>query len=214
MATLSPLQIKSKRIAAKLEVVYSILATLMSHRDYEGILGDYTEDGEWEYNKRCEIAISYAEFRVRVDNEERFEDDYGNYHLGYDEHWFGRFSDVLRLLGLGDVVRNNWGDITVNDLSNKAFLEEIQTEFEKEQNKTPKEQYAEYLKSEHWQKMRREALERAGYRCQICNGGFRLEVHHRSYERLGKEHPYDLTVLCNRCHELYEQNRRPPQLRR
>lgn len=30
-----------------------------------------------------------------------------------------------------------------------------------------------------------------------------LDVHHRTYERLGQEQEYDLTVLCHRCHSLF-----------
>lgn len=61
--------------------------------------------------------------------------------------------------------------------------------------------YQTYLKSAHWQKVRRAALKRAGLRCQICNeSGVQLDVHHRTYERLGNEFDSDLTVLCNSCH--------------
>lgn len=66
-----------------------------------------------------------------------------------------------------------------------------------------------YLRSEHWQRKRAAALEAAGYRCQVCNENQRLDVHHRTYERLGREAPGDLTVLCRRCHELFHANKRP-----
>ena len=70
-----------------------------------------------------------------------------------------------------------------------------------------KEEYLEYLKSLHWQKERRSALKRAEYRCQVCNtDDVQLEVHHRTYERLGCERPSDLFVLCENCHELFSQN--------
>jgi hypothetical protein len=41
----------------------------------------------------------------------------------------------------------------------------------------------------------------AGYRCERCEGKRDLEVHHRTYERLGREWDQDLEVLCCRCHE-------------
>lgn len=63
--------------------------------------------------------------------------------------------------------------------------------------------YAEYLKTEHWQQQREAAKERAGHRCQLCNSGERLEVHHRTYERRGAEEPGDLIVLCHGCHEKF-----------
>lgn len=70
-----------------------------------------------------------------------------------------------------------------------------------------REEYQNYLKSEHWQKQRKEALLCALYRCQVCNtDALPLEVHHRTYERLGAELPSDLFVLCEQCHDLFSQN--------
>jgi 5-methylcytosine-specific restriction endonuclease McrA len=60
--------------------------------------------------------------------------------------------------------------------------------------------YNEYLQSEHWQRKRAEALERADRACQLCASTKRLQVHHRSYENLGAEDDADLTVLCADCH--------------
>lgn len=60
--------------------------------------------------------------------------------------------------------------------------------------------YAEYLKTAHWQRQRRFALQRAGEACELCGHPDALEVHHRSYERLGFEQPEDLIVLCQDCH--------------
>lgn len=63
--------------------------------------------------------------------------------------------------------------------------------------------YEEYLKLPHWANMRKAALERAAGRCQLCNSDKALQVHHRTYERLGCELPSDLTVLCRECHGRY-----------
>lgn len=60
--------------------------------------------------------------------------------------------------------------------------------------------YAEYLKTAHWQRVRGLALEQAGHACDLCGHGERLEVHHRTYERLGFERQSDLIVLCHECH--------------
>ncbi len=66
--------------------------------------------------------------------------------------------------------------------------------------------YAEYLQTPHWHLKRKEALKRAYYRCQLCGAGnLELHVHHTTYERLGDEHPADLTVLCHRCHKGYHE---------
>lgn len=67
------------------------------------------------------------------------------------------------------------------------------------------ENYRLYLRSEHWADTRRGALRAADFRCARC-GATRsrtrtLDVHHRTYERLGSEQPGDLEVLCRDCHE-------------
>src|SRR4029077_7094722 len=41
-------------------------------------------------------------------------------------------------------------------------------------------EYADYLKTEHWQTKRKTALEAAEFRCVVCNGDEQLNVHHRT----------------------------------
>jgi hypothetical protein len=60
--------------------------------------------------------------------------------------------------------------------------------------------YEAYLKSDHWQRVRRLKFARNGARCEECGGRSRLEVHHLSYDRLGRERLEDLKVLCRACH--------------
>ncbi len=60
--------------------------------------------------------------------------------------------------------------------------------------------YADYLQTPHWQKVRVDALKRAKGRCSLCDSKVRLDVHHRTYARRGHENPEDVIVLCNRCH--------------
>lgn len=63
--------------------------------------------------------------------------------------------------------------------------------------------YAEYLRTPEWLARRRQAVQRARFRCNVCNSGGRLDVHHRTYERRGDERPSDLVVLCHDCHEMF-----------
>lgn len=81
-------------------------------------------------------------------------------------------------------------------------------------------QYKAHLRSPEWARIRRDALERAGYRCAYCGQtkaklrtlGRHLEVHHSSYRNLGHEQPEDLTVLCaggrGGCHAAADRQRR------
>lgn len=68
--------------------------------------------------------------------------------------------------------------------------------------------YKEYLQTDHWKQTRKEALDRAGNKCSVCGATARLQVHHNSYQRLGKEIPTDLTVLCDPCHSVFHERRK------
>lgn len=67
--------------------------------------------------------------------------------------------------------------------------------------------YREYLQTPEWGEIRKGALKRASFRCQVCNAyGVRLNVHHRTYERRGNEDNRDLIVLCEDCHGIFHEN--------
>jgi hypothetical protein len=71
------------------------------------------------------------------------------------------------------------------------------------EDQTQREKYHAYLQTPEWAEKRQAALEDAGQRCQLCNSPSALNVHHRTYERVGRERLGDLTVLCRRCHEKF-----------
>lgn len=62
------------------------------------------------------------------------------------------------------------------------------------------ETYSHYLKTETWKNRAALARSRASDRCSTCNAEGTLEVHHRTYERVGRESPDDLIALCSPCH--------------
>ncbi len=64
--------------------------------------------------------------------------------------------------------------------------------------------YRQYLQSPEWQERRKQHLKSSGFRCQICNAyGVVLNVHHRTYERRGREYYKDLVTLCQDCHHIF-----------
>jgi hypothetical protein len=63
--------------------------------------------------------------------------------------------------------------------------------------------YNEYLQTPEWQNIRKEALQRAGYKCQLCSEIRLLHIHHNTYENIGNENPKDLIVLCESCHAKF-----------
>lgn len=65
-------------------------------------------------------------------------------------------------------------------------------------------QYQLYLKTPHWQKLRRKKLKQVNWKCESCKSSIeyrQLEVHHLTYIRKGKEKLSDLQVLCSNCHK-------------
>jgi hypothetical protein len=70
-----------------------------------------------------------------------------------------------------------------------------------------KRDYREYLQSSSWLEKRKAAIARAEGRCQLCNSTSQLQVHHRTYERVGDERPQDLVTLCDSCHYWFHKAR-------
>lgn len=72
--------------------------------------------------------------------------------------------------------------------------------------------YAEYLKSEHWRDLRKRKLaSKMKYRCYGCGVNEGLELHHKTYKRMGQEWLMDVIWLCRGCHQnvhTYEREHR------
>lgn len=66
--------------------------------------------------------------------------------------------------------------------------------------------YQTYLQSEDWAKKREWALIFWGHKCALCFSKEHLDVHHRTYERLGNELITDLIVLCHDCHFTFHKS--------
>ena len=87
---------------------------------------------------------------------------------------------------------------------NPIIEEIINRPIEKKSN-----EYTAYISSLQWQTKRRDAIMRAKNQCEHvdnknarCKNRGNLEVHHKTYERLGKELPGDLMVVCKSCHKI------------
>lgn len=76
-------------------------------------------------------------------------------------------------------------------------------------NKLRKLPYNEYLKSDHWQQIKKE-IKKVFKTCVICNSKTNLQVHHRSYKHRGNSNKEirDLILLCSECHELFHTHKR------
>lgn len=62
--------------------------------------------------------------------------------------------------------------------------------------------YNTYMASQAWRRnpARLNALKEAQGHCRLCDAATDLEVHHSTYERLGRERNNDLIALCRDCH--------------
>jgi hypothetical protein len=69
----------------------------------------------------------------------------------------------------------------------------------------PKEsKYKTYLRSAEWRIFRMNTLAQRGSACEVCKAYTKHpQIHHLTYERLGKELPTDVVVTCDDCHRAY-----------
>jgi hypothetical protein len=72
-------------------------------------------------------------------------------------------------------------------------------------------EYDRYLRASHWQRYRRVTRYKRGQACEDCGiteemalryYGKTLQIHHLTYENLGRERSEDVLLLCPRCHSL------------
>jgi hypothetical protein len=66
--------------------------------------------------------------------------------------------------------------------------------------------YSDYIKSDEWRKKRKDYWQHGEYHtCYICDDPWinfaGKELHHRTYDRLGREKLDDLVPVCHGCHE-------------
>ena len=59
-----------------------------------------------------------------------------------------------------------------------------------------------YLKSAHWKRIRDRVIAENDHKCEICGAVGPLEVHHKTYTTLWREHRSELACLCHDCHSL------------
>ncbi len=108
---------------------------------------------------------------------------------------------------LGDLKRNpktyicNECELDIDACSNFYY------EYSKNKNLKRKEInenfYNDYLRSEHWKKVRSEALTASDNKCLLCSSKQDLNVHHKTHATIRKESLNDLIVLCDTCHRKH-----------
>ena len=62
--------------------------------------------------------------------------------------------------------------------------------------------YEDYIRSEKWKRVRKRYAKNYPMRCYVCGSTKRVQLHHKTYKRLGRERMSDLLWLCEECHML------------
>jgi hypothetical protein len=63
--------------------------------------------------------------------------------------------------------------------------------------------YNQYLQSEHWKDLKERYWKSKlnNFRCYACGNIGKLQLHHRTYRRIGHERLNDMILLCADCHK-------------
>ncbi len=67
--------------------------------------------------------------------------------------------------------------------------------------------YRKHLRSHEWRVLKAEVMNERGRECERCGETAGLQLHHKTYERLGCELLTDVELLCIDCHELADKER-------
>jgi len=67
--------------------------------------------------------------------------------------------------------------------------------------------YEKRIRSAQWRNMKADLIRLRGDKCERCSLRKPLELHHRTYERLGRELMSDLLLLCSNCHKIADEER-------
>jgi len=74
--------------------------------------------------------------------------------------------------------------------------------------------YEKRIRSAQWKNMRADIARLRGNKCERCGRGPPLELHHKTYKRLGRELLSDLELLCTICHQAADREREKIQAAR
>lgn len=80
--------------------------------------------------------------------------------------------------------------------------------FDFEKMNKRRQQYYQYLESEHWRRLRLEAFERDGFKCLNCGTNKNLRGHHKRYRKdLRLCTVKDIETLCQKCHDNFHREK-------
>lgn len=140
----------------------------------------------------CNLIIINKDIYENVDNRHgSLFPNYLNFKSCLNGYYKSKKITFNKLFNNPNIIKHNFESKTETCVMENS-LEQI-----KELKTMP---YKEYLQTDHWKNVRKRALFRANYKCQLCGSKENLNVHHNTYENRGEEKDEDLVVLCENCH--------------
>lgn len=115
--------------------------------------------------------------------------------------------------GKSDLVKET---IRKREAKKRYFSQPIRDKRLPENHVNDKRRYyrEEYLRSEHWQKLKASKLQKNPC-CEKCKSTKKLDVHHLDYKNLYDVLLSDLQTLCRKCHKMeHPQQKRNKRLKR
>lgn len=70
-----------------------------------------------------------------------------------------------------------------------------------------RKRYKRHIGSKQWRTTKQRLLLERGARCQRCGREPPLSLHHKTYERFGRERDDDLELVCEACHPIADVQR-------
>lgn len=69
--------------------------------------------------------------------------------------------------------------------------------------------YEQHLRSPYWQNLKAKVIQMRGYECERCGLTSGLDLHHKNYDRLGRERVEDVELVCREnCHPEADDERK------
>jgi 5-methylcytosine-specific restriction endonuclease McrA len=72
---------------------------------------------------------------------------------------------------------------------------------------TWQQHYRRHLRSPKWRYLKAQIARSRGRRCERCGATYGLQLHHKTYLRLGRELSSDVELLCLPCHHAADLER-------
>ncbi|MBF0345718.1 MAG: HNH endonuclease [Nitrospirae bacterium] len=101
-----------------------------------------------------------------------------------------------------DVLPKKENEEAINITPDNTYHQRTKTIYTKPtQNERCK--YGIHINSKEWYDLRKKALKRANYKCEMCGANKPLNAHHVRYPIIYKmDHIDNIVIVCRRCHKL------------